>query len=191
MKTKTDFLFKVMRITFTQILVLIATAGIIHANNLNGQGVLDEKLTIKLTNENLKTVLSTIEQRTKARFIYNHREIQTTLKVSVEANNQRLAEVLSDVLKPLGIVYEADAQQIILSRLRNTILPGFSMLERQKDNNLMIRPPAFTISGQITDDNNEPLIGATIVLEGTTKGVFTDIDGKFTLQLEDNEAREI
>ncbi|MFN9961561.1 MAG: hypothetical protein ACK55I_51455, partial [bacterium] len=66
MKTKTDFLFKVMKITFTQILVLIATAGIIQANSLNGQGVLDEKLSIKLTNENLKTVLVTIEQRTKA-----------------------------------------------------------------------------------------------------------------------------
>ena len=130
MKTKTDFLFKVMKITFTQILVLIATAGIIQANSLNGQGVLDEKLSIKLTNENLKTVLVTIEQRTKARFIYNHREIQTSHKVTVEANNQRLADVLSNVLKPLGIVYEADAQQIILSRLRSAISPGFSMLER-------------------------------------------------------------
>jgi thermostable 8-oxoguanine DNA glycosylase len=147
MKPKTDFLFKVMKITFTQILVLIATAGIIHANNLNGQGVLDEKLTIKLTNENLKTVLSTIEQRTKARFIYNHREIQPNNKVSVEANNQRLAEVLSVMLKPLGIVYEADAQQIILSRLRNPNFSGFSLLERQKDNNLRIRPPVFIVSG--------------------------------------------
>ena len=189
MKTKTDFLFKVMKITFTQILVLVATAGMIHANNLNGQGVLDEKLTIKLTNENLKTVLSTIEQRTKARFIYNHREIQPTNKVSVEANNRRLAEVLSDMLKPLGIVYEADAQQIILSRLRNANVTGFSILERQKDNNIRIRPPVFTVSGLITDDNKEPLIGATVMLEGTSKGVSTDLDGKFSLELEDNEAK--
>ncbi len=188
MKTKTDFLFKVMKITFTQILVLVATAGIIHANNLNGQGVLDEKLTIKLTNENLKTVLSTIEQRTNARFIYNHREIQPNNKVSVEANNRRLAEVLSEMLKPLGIVYEADAQQIILSRLRNTNFSGFSLLERQKDNNIRIRPPIFTVSGLITDDNKEPLIGATVMLEGTSKGVSTDLDGKFSLELEDSEA---
>lgn len=188
MKTKTDFLFKVMKITFTQILVLIATTGIIQANSLNGQGVLDEKLSIKLTNQNLKTVLVTIEQRTKARFIYNHREIQTNHKVTVEANNQRLADVLSNVLKPLGIVYEADAQQIILSRLRSAILPGFSMLERQKENNTsIIRPPTFTISGTITDENNEPLIGATILLEGTSKGVSTNIDGKYVLQIDDNE----
>jgi len=188
MKTKTHFLFKVMNITFIQLLVLIATAGIIQANSLNGQGVLDEKLTMKLTNENLKTVLVTIEQRTKARFIYNHREIQTNHKVTVEANNQRLADVLTNVLKPLGIVYEADAQQIILSRLKNAISPGFSMLERQKEYYTpLVRPPVFTITGTITDESNEPLIGATILLEGTSKGVSTDIDGKFVLQIDDNE----
>jgi TonB-linked SusC/RagA family outer membrane protein len=189
MKTKTDFLFKVMRITCTQILVLIITAGIIHAHNLKGQGVLDEKLTIKLTNENLKTVLFAIEQKTRARFIYNHREIQPTNKVSVEANNQRLEEVLRGMLLPIGIVYEADAQQIILSRLRNAPVPDFPLLSRQKKTALDNRFPLFKVSGKITDDKEEPLVGATVILEGTSKGVFTDMDGKFNLEIEDNEAK--
>ncbi len=39
-----------------------------------------------------------------------------------------------------------------------------------------------TITGTITDENNEPLIGANVVIVGTTIGTATDIDGKFTIK---------
>ena len=51
----------------------------------------------------------------------------------------------------------------------------------------MYRPPAFPISGEVTDNNGEPLIGASVVLEGTNKGTLTDVDGKYTLEVEDGE----
>lgn len=39
-----------------------------------------------------------------------------------------------------------------------------------------------TITGTITDgENNEPLVGASVVVTGTTKGTLTDVDGKYTL----------
>jgi TonB-dependent starch-binding outer membrane protein SusC len=43
----------------------------------------------------------------------------------------------------------------------------------------------FTITGQITDVTGAPLIGASVVLEGTAKGAITDDNGKFTLPLDD------
>ena len=39
----------------------------------------------------------------------------------------------------------------------------------------------LTIKGVVTDTKNEPLVGATIKVKGTTHGVATDLDGKFTL----------
>ena len=42
-----------------------------------------------------------------------------------------------------------------------------------------------TISGQIVDDAGEPLIGASILVKGTTVGTVTDIDGNFGLTVED------
>jgi TonB-linked SusC/RagA family outer membrane protein len=39
------------------------------------------------------------------------------------------------------------------------------------------------ITGTITDSNSEPIIGANVVEKGTTNGVITDIDGKFSLQV--------
>lgn len=38
-----------------------------------------------------------------------------------------------------------------------------------------------TVSGTITDDTGQPLIGATVLVVGTTTGTVTDIDGNFTL----------
>ena len=41
---------------------------------------------------------------------------------------------------------------------------------------------AFNVKGTIVDKTTkEPLIGATIQIEGTTKGAITDIDGRFEL----------
>ena len=38
-----------------------------------------------------------------------------------------------------------------------------------------------TVSGTVVDENNEPVIGASILVEGTARGTITDIEGKFTI----------
>jgi len=43
-----------------------------------------------------------------------------------------------------------------------------------------------TISGTITDDVGEPLIGASVVAKGTTVGTITDIDGSYSLGIADD-----
>ena len=42
------------------------------------------------------------------------------------------------------------------------------------------------ITGEVVDETNQPLPGASIVVKGTTNGTSTDFDGKFTLEAEDN-----
>lgn len=38
------------------------------------------------------------------------------------------------------------------------------------------------ISGQVVDGNGDPVIGASVLVKGTSNGTITDIDGKFQLQ---------
>lgn len=40
----------------------------------------------------------------------------------------------------------------------------------------------IAISGKVVDNNNEPLVGANVVVKNTSKGVSTDFDGKFSLK---------
>ena len=42
---------------------------------------------------------------------------------------------------------------------------------------------AQTIQGKVTDEKNEPLVGASVVIEGTSKGTLTDFNGNYKLEL--------
>ena len=42
---------------------------------------------------------------------------------------------------------------------------------------------SFTVSGTVTDEANQPLVGVTVVVTGTQNGTITDIDGKYTLTI--------
>lgn len=60
-----------------------------------------------------------------------------------------------------------------------------------------VAPPRYDVNiddneikGAVYDMNNEPLIGVSVMIKGTTIGTVTDVDGKFTLAIPNN-AREI
>ena len=42
--------------------------------------------------------------------------------------------------------------------------------------------PVKTVSGVIVDENNEPVIGASVIVKGTNNGTITDLDGKYVLK---------
>lgn len=44
------------------------------------------------------------------------------------------------------------------------------------------------VSGTITGESGDPLIGATVLVKGTGKGTVTDIDGKYTIDVPDGNA---
>ena len=41
----------------------------------------------------------------------------------------------------------------------------------------------MNVTGVVTDDNGEPVIGAGVIVSGTTTGVTTDMDGHFSIQV--------
>ncbi|MFB0974287.1 MAG: carboxypeptidase-like regulatory domain-containing protein, partial [Bacteroidales bacterium] len=41
----------------------------------------------------------------------------------------------------------------------------------------------ITVTGTVTDDQNQPLIGVGVIQKGTTNGQATDVNGKYTLIL--------
>lgn len=55
-----------------------------------------------------------------------------------------------------------------------------------KRTDLSVSTQQKEIKGQVIDQTGEPLIGASVVIKGTSRGTVTDIDGRFTLQVEAN-----
>ena len=52
---------------------------------------------------------------------------------------------------------------------------------------LAVHAQTKKVSGIVTDETNEPLIGVTVVVPETTVGVTTDIDGRYTITLPDGK----
>ena len=45
---------------------------------------------------------------------------------------------------------------------------------------------SMKVQGTVVDTNNEPIIGAYVKVKGSTKGVVTDIDGNYTIDVDKN-----
>lgn len=60
-------------------------------------------------------------------------------------------------------------------------------------NNLLTRihQQSRKISGSVIDATGLPVIGANVILKGTTSGTITDMDGRFTLEVPDHAVLEV
>lgn len=58
-------------------------------------------------------------------------------------------------------------------------------------NNYYFQSQKKTITGVVIDESGIPIIGANIKIKGTSEGIITDIDGKFTLQVSEGAVLEI
>ena len=45
----------------------------------------------------------------------------------------------------------------------------------------------YTITGKVIEDSGEPIIGANVIVKGTTNGMMTDMDGNFHLEVTDKK----
>ncbi|MCR5002954.1 MAG: TonB-dependent receptor [Bacteroidales bacterium] len=48
----------------------------------------------------------------------------------------------------------------------------------------------ITVTGTVSDDTNEPVIGANVFIKGSTVGASTDLDGKYTIKVPENSTLE-
>ena len=170
-------LWHIMRLTFVQMILMAVFCSMAYAHDTKAQEILNKGVSIKAQSETLKTILAQIEKQTNARFVYSDTRIPIEKQVSVEVNGQSLETVLKGLLHPLSIRYQVSGNYIVLSKFKTEVMEKTSVKE--------ILAPAFIVTGTVTDEKGEPLLGTSVVLEGTTKGTLTDENGKYTLELDD------
>lgn len=158
-KRHNNHFFKIMRLT---LFMLFFSLFSLYAEEGNSQNAL---ITINEQDAQLETVLDKIESQTDYLFIANS-SINLKQKISVKANNKPMNQVLDNVLASKGIQYTLEGKYIMLSTKTAVQSP---------------QQQSQTIRGIISDDKGETLIGASVLIKGTTNGVVTDMDGNFTL----------
>lgn len=131
----------------------------------------DQRITLLAGNASLSSILKNIEHQTNKRFNYSEQEVNINEKVNVNYNEAPLNQVLGQLFSAKGISWRMIDDGIYL---RKEDKPA--ALPAPKDS-LQV----FLLRGRVTDEDGQPLVGATILVRGTTTGAVADADGRFVL----------
>jgi TonB-linked SusC/RagA family outer membrane protein len=129
------------------------------------------KLTMQLQDVKVKDVLKEIEHKSEFFFLYNSKLVDVERKLSIEARDEKIDEILSDLFRQTDVVYTVIDKQIVLTNKND--LTGFNVPEDQQTGK--------TISGKVTDVSGNSLPGVSVIVKGTTKGVLSDLSGSYSL----------
>ena len=136
----------------------------------------------------LRTVIQRIKTKTKYRFFYD--DALGKQKVNaVSISNLPIDFVLSRLFENTGITYKIIDNIIYLKkekaaikyRYTNSTEPTYQQRKREEP----VIPTLYTFNGKVQDVAGNPIIGATIMVKGSSKvRALSDLEGKFILKSE-------
>lgn len=118
--------------------------------------------------EPLKTVLTEIEHQTGLSILYKKDEVDENKKITAQFRDTPFTNVLSYILDK-NLEYKLQNKLIIISRKRES---ESKTSDRSKK-----------ITGKITDEQGESIIGASILIKGSGNGTISDVDGNYSLMV--------
>ena len=118
------------------------------------------------TNVELQDVLLSIKKQTGYVLVFSDQILDVHRRVSIKVEGEDLVNVLKELLSDGNVTFEIKNKKIYF------ILKELVDVESAK---------SWKITGVVKDVNGEPIIGANILVKGSTIGVISDIDGKFLL----------
>lgn len=126
-----------------------------------------QRVSLNLKNVSLKKVFSEIEKRTDYRFSYRNAVVDNQKNVTINKTNSSVSDILEEVLKGHNLEY--------------SVISPKSIVISDKQHKRIANGTVRKVTGTVKDDKGEPIIGANVMLIGTTQGVITDIDGKYII----------
>lgn len=178
--------YHLMKISLIQCVLAVIFTGISLAREAGAQEILQQRVTINVENQDVRKALTVIEKQVKIRFAYRPITLPSNRKITLSASNEPLVEVLGKLIKPLHLRYEIIGNQIILTPEKEAapvVTPAPKVVPIEAT-----APVVRKISGVVTDETNAGLPGVSVVLKGTQRGTTTNSEGRFDLEVPDNNA---
>ncbi|HYC86351.1 MAG TPA: SusC/RagA family TonB-linked outer membrane protein, partial [Chryseosolibacter sp.] len=171
-----------MKISVGQFLIAVFFSTFALSNGSSAQGVLDTEVSLRVEKVRLKEALNKLEKIADTKFAYSPSIVRELERVTIKSDGQKLGELLSSLLAPRGISFQVIAGRISLFK---------TPLEGGLDDDVNEIPEAIYqrgVAGQVTDENGAPLPGVNVVVKGTTNGTATDAQGKYAINVEDENS---
>jgi len=166
----------VMKLTFILLIALIL--------NVRAEGY-SQKVTYSGENVPIEKVFSSIKKQTGYGFFFQKELISLAKPVTINAVNEDLSEVLNTLFKDQPLEFSIKNKTIlVLKKTVSVMIPESNLIDISN----LLEEKDIVVKGQITDAQGETLPGVSIKLKGTTVGATTDVDGRFTINVPDNNS---
>ena len=129
-------------------------------------GLSAQNVTLRFERAKLKTVMDEITRQCDLSFAYSREVVDADRIVSIDLKDAPIDAALQSLFPSgNGIDYAIKNRKILLSAGKQSLHVD------------------TVVSGRVADDQNRPLVGATVVVAGTSQGTTTDLDGNFSLRV--------
>ena len=122
------------------------------------------KITIQKKNISVIEALKEIEKQSDFSVGFNDSQLKNKPALNLDLRTVTVENALSQILKGSGFTYQFKGKYIMI-------------VQDNKPKETLVKK----VTGKVVDENNEPLIGVNIKVEGGSEGAITDMDGNFTI----------
>jgi TonB-linked SusC/RagA family outer membrane protein len=136
-----------------------------------------QKITLNEKRVSLEQVLEKIRLQSGYDFIYSDNMLNKSTVVTVNIQGATLDEALAASLQGQPLSYEIEDKTVI-----------FKVKEPSFIDKIKAAIAAIDVSGRVTDENNQPLAGTTIMVKGQSNTTTSDVNGFFFLKNVDPKA---
>ena len=127
-----------------------------------------KRINLELKNVTVQEAIATLNRTENYSIIVSSDEVDLTKRISVSARNATIREVLDQVFAGQEVTCTIDGQRI-------------SVTKKQPAPTTKTAADRNSVHGRVTDVKGQPIIAATVAVEGTQKGTLTGVDGDFEL----------
>lgn len=124
------------------------------------------EITLKMENAPLGKVMDAIENQSQ--YLFLNDGVDVNMIVDVNVTKATISATLNKIFAAKPVSWKIDGVNIYISTKKGDTAAG------------------RRVSGVVTDASGAPLIGAAILVKGTTNGASTDVDGKFAFELDND-----
>jgi TonB-dependent starch-binding outer membrane protein SusC len=167
-------LLRIMKLTLTLAIIGICQ---IYATDSYSQNA---RISLDMQNVKIEDVFTAIEKQSNYEFFYNNSQIDANQQVSVHVKEMKISEILSQLLANKELDYKVLGNRIVLVKsnsFESELLTTMGAVQQ------------ITVTGRVKDGTSgDPIPGVNILVEGTTIGVVSDADGKYSVDVPSGNA---
>lgn len=145
-------------------LMMVLWLGMSTAKAAPNQNVLDKPVTLSMQRATVKDFFTQVKKQTGLDFIYSSELLRTLPRVTVNATNKPVRQVLDEVMGMIDCAYDVEGNLVTVTK------------QLPKDRNR-------TATGVVKDDSGELLVGVPVCIGDSKVCTITDSDGKYILKI--------